>query len=107
MSWPKVVEHGADGGDDGEFADVVPGGRDRRAHQIGGERKFKGEQDPGGEFEPDLAPARAVRLALPDRFRHERERLRGAESDDEHGAGLNDERNEFGNLLELAIDRHG
>jgi hypothetical protein len=66
-----------------------------------------GEQDPGGEFEPDLAPAWGVRLALPDRFRHERERLHGAESDDEHGAGLNDERNEFGNLLELAVDRHG
>jgi hypothetical protein len=36
-----------------------------------------------------------------------RERLHGAEGDDKHGAGLDDKCNEFGNLLELAVDRYG
>ena len=56
----EVIEHGADSGDDGELPDILPGGRDGRAHDIGGQRELQREQDPGGEFQPDLAAAQLV-----------------------------------------------
>jgi hypothetical protein len=60
----EIVEHGADGGDDGELGDVLPSRRHRGAHKIRGERELKREQDPSGKFEPDLAPriSSAVRV---------------------------------------------
>ena len=44
----------------GKLGDVLPGRGDRRAQDIGGEGKFEGEQDPGGEAEPDLAASQLI-----------------------------------------------
>jgi hypothetical protein len=102
----KIIEHGANGRDHREFADVVPSRGHRRSHQIGSEREFERKQDPGREFEPDLAALNCARLALPNRGSETPKRLHGAEADDEHGAGLNDERNELRDLLELIVKRN-
>jgi hypothetical protein len=77
------------------------------AHQIGGKGKFEREQDPGGEAEPDFAAARRVGLALPNRDCDMGYRRHGAEGDDQHGARLNEQRDELGNLLEVGVERDG
>ncbi len=100
----KIIEHGADGRDHGELGDVVPGGRDRRAHEIGGKGEFETKQNPGGESEPDLAPLHLAGAA-PDGARHHAcERLDRAVAHDEHGAGLDDERDVARDHAELSFE---
>ena len=75
--------------------------------KIGGKRKFQREQDPGGEAEPDFTAARRVGLALPNRDCDMGYRLHGAEGDDQHGARLNEQRDELGNLFEVGVECDG
>jgi hypothetical protein len=49
--------------------------------------------------EPDFTAARRVGLALPNRDCDMGYRLHGAEGDDQHGARLNEQRDELGNSL--------
>src|SRR5512143_2704292 len=96
----EIVEHGADGRDHGELGDVLPGGSDRSAHEIGGKGEFETKQNPGGESEPDLAPLHLAGAA-PDRARHHAyEGLDRAKTHYQDGAGLDDERDVARDLAE-------
>ena len=65
----EIIQHGADGGDHRELGDVVPGRRHGRAHDVGGKREFQRQQDPSGEFQPDLPAMHLVGGALEDQRR--------------------------------------
>jgi hypothetical protein len=81
--------------------DVVPCGRHRCPHQIGGKGKLKREQDPGREPDPDLPPFHLVGGFSEDRPHHPNEGLHSAEGNDEHGASLDEERDIARNRAEL------
>ncbi len=103
----KIIQHGADRRNHGEFGDVVPGGRHGRANDVGGERKFEREQNPGGELQPNLSSLHLVRRALEDESDDAAERLNRAEGHDKNRRGLDGERDEAGNLLEIVLDQYG
>lgn len=99
----KIIEHGADGGDHRELGDVLPGRRHRRAQEVGGERELEPEQDPGSEFEPDLAAHQLVGGAIEDRHDDVDDGLEGAEAYNENGTALDGERDIARDLVELLL----
>ena len=66
-----------------------------------------GQQDPGGEFQPDLPALHLVGGALHNQPDDAAERLYRAEGDDEHRCGLDGERHVAGDLLEIILDEYG
>lgn len=67
-------------GDHRELGDVLPGRRHRGANDVGGERKFEREQNPGGKSEPGLPPCDLVGGALKDQLNDRAKGLNGAEA---------------------------
>jgi hypothetical protein len=103
----KVVQHGADGGDHRQLPDVLPGGGDGGAQDVGGEREFQRQQDPGGEFQPDLASAELGGLAGEDGAQDPPKRLRAADDDDDDGADLDDEGDIARDDVEVLLEWNG
>ena len=81
-------------------------GRHRRAQEVGGERELQPEQDPGGEFEPDLAAHHLVGGTIVDRHDDVDDGLEGAEAYNENGAALDGERDIARDLVELLLERY-
>lgn len=103
----EVVQHRPDHGDDGQLPDVLPGGGDGRVHDVGGERELEREQDPSGEFEPDLPSAELVRGAREDRADDGDDRLGRSERDDDDRAHLDSKRDIVRDDVEIVLDRNG
>ena len=82
-------------------------GGNGRAHDVGSEREFQREQDPGGEFQPDLAALHLVGGALQDQPDDAAERLYRAEGHDKNRRGLDGERHVAGDVLEIVLDEYG
>lgn len=72
----------------------------------GGERELEPEQDPGGEFEPDLAAHHLVGGAIEDRHDDVDDGLEGAEAYNEDGTALDGERDIARDLVELLLQRY-
>jgi len=104
----EIIEHGADDGDHPELGDVVPGGRHRGAHEIGGECKFESKQNPSRESDPDLPPFHLIG-GPPEHHCHNNadESLGCAEGNDKHGARLDEERDVARDLGELLFEWNG
>ena len=103
----EIIEHGADGSDHRKLADVVPGGRNRRANEVGGEGKFESKQDPSRESDPDLPPFHLIGGFPEPRCHKADESLGCAEGDDKYGPRLDDERDVARDLAELLVEWNG
>jgi hypothetical protein len=102
----EIVQHGADRGDHGQFPDVLPGGRDGRAQDIGGQREFEGQQNPGGELQPNFAAAELVGGPGEDGSEDTPKRLNAADDHDDDGAHLDDEGDIAGDDVEELLERN-
>jgi hypothetical protein len=87
--------------------DIVPGRRDRRAHEVGGESKFERKQDPCGKFEPDL-PADHLVGGAANRGRQQAQQcLERTVAHDENGRRFDGESDKSRDLLELLFEPYG
>src|SRR5262249_33720106 len=101
----EIIEHSADGGDHPKLGDVVPGGRNRRANEVGGECKFESEQNPSRESDPDLPPFHLIGGSPEYHCRKNADESLGcAEGNDKHCASLDEERDVARDLGELLFE---